>query len=143
MSIRIKRWLLLLTVFTALIAGAFLFWPGPNWITEENARRVRVGMNRSEVEAILGPPGDYRTVKTRAAPMILPMNTYGGDAPIEEGRLHWRTNELLIKVILDKSGKVEDWFAIPQEPIEGSSLSNYSWWLKRKWWEWFGKGRKA
>jgi hypothetical protein len=43
-------------------AGAVVLWPRtPSRITLENCNRIREGMSRAEVEAILGPPGDYRT----------------------------------------------------------------------------------
>ena len=49
-----------LTVVVA--AGAVVLWPRtPSRITLENCNRIREGMSRAEVEAILGPPGDYRT----------------------------------------------------------------------------------
>jgi hypothetical protein len=41
--------------------AAFALWPRPNRVTEENCDRIREGMSREEVEAILGPPGDYTT----------------------------------------------------------------------------------
>jgi hypothetical protein len=50
--------------------GAFL-WLRPNpalRITHENCDRIRAGMTRAEVEAILGPPGDYTTGPTSPKP---------------------------------------------------------------------------
>src|SRR5262245_14338544 len=45
--------------------AAWLLWPGQDEITPENYERIKAGMSRAEVEAILGgPPGDYRTVQT-------------------------------------------------------------------------------
>src|SRR5262245_23034627 len=42
-------------------AGAVVLWPRADRITLENYDRIRDGMTRAEVEAILGPPGDQRT----------------------------------------------------------------------------------
>jgi hypothetical protein len=43
-------------------AGAVVLWPRlPSRITRENFDRLKKGMSRAEVEAILGPPGDCRT----------------------------------------------------------------------------------
>ena len=39
--------------------GAFVMWPRMDRITRENFDRISKGMSRAEVEAILGPPGDY------------------------------------------------------------------------------------
>jgi hypothetical protein len=53
----------------ALVAvGAFaLLWPWSETasrITSENYARIHYRMSRAEVEAVLGPPGDYRTGPT-------------------------------------------------------------------------------
>jgi hypothetical protein len=56
-----KRLLLLLLSLAVLIAvfGSFLL-PRPDArITPANCDRIREGMTRQEVEAILGPPGNY------------------------------------------------------------------------------------
>jgi hypothetical protein len=46
-------------------AGALVLWPRPDRITQENFDRIRAGMSRAEVEAVLGgPPGDYRSAWT-------------------------------------------------------------------------------
>jgi hypothetical protein len=48
-----------------LAIGLFLFWPLSSQVTRENFERIRTGMSRAEVEAILGgPPGDYTTGPT-------------------------------------------------------------------------------
>jgi hypothetical protein len=39
--------------------AALLFWQGRDRVTAENYERIQRGMARSQVEAILGPPGDY------------------------------------------------------------------------------------
>jgi len=41
--------------------GVVVLWPRADRITEANFERIRVGMSRTDVEAILGPPGDFRT----------------------------------------------------------------------------------
>jgi hypothetical protein len=45
----------------ALVAAVatLVFWQGRDRVTAENYERIHKGMTRSEVEAILGPPGDY------------------------------------------------------------------------------------
>jgi hypothetical protein len=47
-----------------LVGGAIAFWPRADRITQENCDRIRKGMTLAEVEAILGPPGDYRNGPT-------------------------------------------------------------------------------
>jgi hypothetical protein len=47
-------------VLAVLVAvPTLLLWPGWDRVTSENFDRIHRGMTRSEVEAILGPPGDY------------------------------------------------------------------------------------
>jgi hypothetical protein len=53
-----------LALVALLAAGAFVMWPRPDRITRENYQRIRYGMSRGEVEAILGPPGDYTSAPT-------------------------------------------------------------------------------
>jgi hypothetical protein len=45
--------------------AALVLWPRADRVTRANFDRIRVGMSRAEVEAILGPPGDYRTGRTK------------------------------------------------------------------------------
>jgi len=54
---KLRRVLAGLAVLMA--AATFLFWHGRDRVTAENYERLRKGMTRAEVEAILGPPGDY------------------------------------------------------------------------------------
>ena len=57
-----RRKLIALAGLAVLVAaGAFVLWPRPDRITRANYDRIRMGMSRAEVEAILGPPGDYTT----------------------------------------------------------------------------------
>jgi outer membrane protein assembly factor BamE (lipoprotein component of BamABCDE complex) len=68
-----RRYLLfgLLAAMIALVAGTCFLWPRTSAITEENYAKIRVGMTREEVEAVLGgPAGNYgfyseRIVQTR------------------------------------------------------------------------------
>ena len=53
---------LLVTLAVGLVAligvAALVAWPRAERITPENFDRIKEGMSRAEVEAILGPPGD-------------------------------------------------------------------------------------
>src|SRR5262245_5172511 len=57
----------LVAVVVAGLAYAGWLWlawrPSHRLINRENFKRIEQGMTRKEVEAILGPPGDYRTGK--------------------------------------------------------------------------------
>jgi hypothetical protein len=60
-----RRTLLVALVGLAVVGAAGVvvlwLWPRPERVTRENYDRIQIGMGRREVEAILGPPGDYRT----------------------------------------------------------------------------------
>jgi hypothetical protein len=58
-------------------AGVVVLWPQQpsSPISRQNFGRIHVGMTQTEVEAILGPPGDYSTSPTE----------YDDSASIREG----------------------------------------------------------
>jgi hypothetical protein len=80
-DVRRRKLLVALAGLAVVVAAVVVvLWPRPDRITQENYDRIRVGglwgedwathdnrapvkkgMTRTEVEAILGPPGDYRT----------------------------------------------------------------------------------
>jgi hypothetical protein len=102
-----KRHFLLLVGVTAglavLAVGAWLFWPRPSSITEENDDKVRVGMTREEVEAILGgPAGNHgfqeRIVQTRDDIDVWRL--------AECGYLQWINSRYMVGVQLDFDNRV-------------------------------------
>jgi hypothetical protein len=62
----------------AFAAGAFVVWPRPEQVTRENRNRVQEGMSLTEVEAILGSTGDFRTGPTRPRMDISPPPAHAG-----------------------------------------------------------------
>jgi hypothetical protein len=60
-----RRTLLVALVGLAVVAAVGVFVAGPSpepsLVTRENFDRIKGGMSRVDVAAILGPPGDYRT----------------------------------------------------------------------------------
>jgi hypothetical protein len=159
-----RKRLKLLTVAVVLLAAGttFVLWPRPDRITAANCARIREGMSRAEVEAILGgPPGDYRTVLTEPdgdepfytvvrAPPDLDALGRQHDAlqrMTEEERLEWkRINQpspdrwqgdtANIYVTFWPEGAVCPTFS-PLRKIEQSRLDNLVWRVKRQWQKWF------
>jgi hypothetical protein len=88
-SLRIKT---LTVIALATATGTIMCWPAQSRISEENFNRITSGMDRSEVEAILGPPGDYRTGLTVSAEE--PGCEYGkyppGMIPLFDSFGHWQ-----------------------------------------------------
>jgi hypothetical protein len=67
MTRRERRMLAVLATFVLAIAAAYAVkhWPAPPpRFTREKFDRIGKGMSSAEVEAILGPPGDYSTGPT-------------------------------------------------------------------------------
>jgi hypothetical protein len=107
-------------VLVLLALGAVVQWPEPNRVTQENYARIEMGMNRAEVEAILGPPGDYRTGSTslevtEAGSRRLQdaYARYHGDVRV----VFWQGDELLVCLVFDTAGRVE--YTPQSQPIEG------------------------
>jgi hypothetical protein len=80
-----------------------LLWPQPSRVTRENFDRIREGMSRAEVEAILGPPVVYAN-----GPVFLPalkQCVLGGE-PRGPTYLAWYTDDATVSIDFDESGGV-------------------------------------
>jgi hypothetical protein len=87
-------------------------------------------MTRAEVEAILGPPGDYRNGPTIAL---------NGSVIAPNGSRHqgdWVGNEGFIGVVFD-SGVVKHKYFYRTVKREQSPLENLLWRANRQWHRWF------
>jgi hypothetical protein len=130
-------------------AGVVVLWPTqPNRITQENYDRIHGGMTRTEVEAILGPPGDYRTGLGESA-----LDTEGRDwfpdsdihvRRIRAGSLiaelciwtSWESDSFAINIEFDDSGSVVDKVGHPRRTTQGQ-LDSFLWRVERQWHRWF------
>jgi hypothetical protein len=142
-------------------AAALALWPRADRVTRANFDRIRVGMSRAEVEAILGPPGDYRTGRTKeeSDPLDPPCfdideTAFNADAYYGLGpdgiwdQAFWFGNEAYIIVVF-KSGVVSESRDPRRVGIGGSKsfvrtvkleqgpLENLLWRAKRQWRKWF------
>jgi hypothetical protein len=71
---------------------------GPHPVNQENFERIRVGMTRAEVEAILRcPPGDYATVEY--IPEFCGFTLAGAT--------RWISNDGEVRIWFDQHGRVE------------------------------------
>ncbi len=96
------RWLLVgLAVLVSAGVVAMRTEP-PSRITPENFARIRAGMTRVEVEAILGPPGDYLT-----GPIDLDFSTPWPTWNPSSTRVNWIAERGSGVVAFDASGRVE------------------------------------
>jgi hypothetical protein len=126
---RRKLLLGLVGVAVVVVAGVVVLWPSR--ITPENYERIRVGMSRAEVYAILGPPGDYSTYdapsyefRCLGPPPPLPME-------------EWLGNRARIGVFFDGAGNVASARCFLLNPVAQSPLGNLLWRAQRQWDRWF------
>ncbi len=130
----------------AALAGAAMFalWPPTPRVTQENFGRIKPGMTRTEVEAILGSPGDYRTEPTfdpvPASPARSVWRAARGEwAPPGTTAAVWRGNGGVVVVFLDRCDTVQEAeygqvYAVQQAPLE-----KLFWQAERQWRRWFPK----
>jgi hypothetical protein len=111
--------------------AALLAWPQPDRVTQENFDRIRPAMTRAEVEAILGPPGDYTTgpVTNSALKQYLGHGTW----------LDWQTDTAWVTIVLDEPGGVAQTRFVKWARLEQGPLDNLLWRAKRqlnRWLSW-------
>jgi hypothetical protein len=128
----------------ALVAfAAFVLWPHPDRITWENFGRIHVGMDRAEVEAILDPPGDYRTGPAEyklVAVIALGQSewAYGRDAGPLPADIHWwRGDASIIRVSYDHAGQVVGLGQVDALEPKPGPLATLRWRVQRQWQKWF------
>jgi hypothetical protein len=140
---RRRKWLAALAVgMVALVTtGAFVLRPQPSRVTRENAGRIQKGMTRTEIEAILGPPGDYSTGPTNSVRQhLMYTNVMANDRRVERtfgnDPSEWRGDALSVFVEFEgsKAYYVE---ASSNELVEQNRVDNLIWRAKRQWREWF------
>jgi hypothetical protein len=121
--------LAVLLAVIAYTARPIFFPPANHHITQENYDRLREGMKREEVEAILGPPGDYRTIPTEPVEPIVGLVLLGGgwDYRCEQ----WIGNESVIElnIYLSREKGLRGWGFRPikPEPIGLIDLVRWRW----------------
>jgi hypothetical protein len=141
-----RRKLLLGSLVAALVAlavlagsGVFVPRPGPNRLTLQNCQRIREGMSRAEVEAILGPPGDYRTGPTDIDGKVVPLKLVwvGEILPSDGDIAYWSADEVYERVMFDPAGRVREGGFSPTFRPTQSPSDNLLWRLRRQWRRWF------
>jgi hypothetical protein len=114
-----RRTLLVVLAGLAVVvaAGVVVLSPQrPSRITPDNFDRIRDGMGHVEVEAILGPPGDYRTGPNwgdSEAAYVAPPPTAG---------IEWLADDGCRRVVFDRSGRVEFSYFEPSRRMEQTRL---------------------
>jgi hypothetical protein len=129
------RWLPVVAVVSvALLLGVaarqVFYLPGNPRITEANFERIKPGMSRAEVEAILGPPGDYRTQPVSPDFLSIPHKL----SRPRHG-VFWHSDEVEISVEFDLDDDVVIDGRIRPMDRTGVGLANTLHWRCDRWWE--------
>jgi hypothetical protein len=96
--------------------------------------KIHTGMQRAEVEALLGgAPGDYsrRRAIYDASVVIIPDSQTVSVEYSLEGAQEWRGDRMLIAVKFDRTGSVESAFGLPLAPP--SWYRSLQRWLSLSW----------
>jgi hypothetical protein len=144
-----RRTLFLVLAGLAVVvaAGVVVLWPRPEpdrvtwayFVTLENCRRCGRGMTCKEVEAILGPPGDYST-----GPTSDPISPFRQVRTFDDGMpwpqltpTEWKGDKAIVVVFFDATGNaIESQFAAVYKRDQ-HPLDNLLWRAKRQWRRWF------
>jgi hypothetical protein len=108
----------------------------PDRITQANFERIRVGMTRADVAAILGPKGDFRT-KKESIFLGEPLH-YPPSGPPVVAYDQWIGDSHVASIAFSHaSGLVEAKSFMVNVPIEQSEFDTVLWRAKRQWHRWF------
>jgi hypothetical protein len=134
-NMRRRTLLVVLAGLAVVVAvGVVALWPqAVDRVTKESYDRIHAGMTRTEVEAILGPPGDYSSGPTSGGidyGGILEARMRGSDA----GSWNGDTGEILLTF---DERRVTTMHFGPNEVRRLRPFDTVLWRLKRLWHRWF------
>ncbi len=112
------------------VAGALALLFAPSHAMRDKIARIHEGMILTEVEAILGPPGDYRTEPTGGAPVYIPTITLMSIPEM------WQTDEGTLYLYFASGSVIHKWF-LPGDALDQSPMQNLVGRAKRQWRRWF------
>jgi outer membrane protein assembly factor BamE (lipoprotein component of BamABCDE complex) len=135
------RWVLALAGLIA--AGMVMSGCQPSRLTIENCDRIREGMTRAEVEAIVGvPPGDYRLrppedeqIDSNSTASFQKMQS--STRSFGETLERWRNDQVLLMVVFDSEGKVNHEIHGKPATSDAGPFESFLWRVKRHWQRWF------
>ena len=128
----------LIVVLVVVVFGAFVLLPGPGRITPVNYARIQPGMSRAEVEAILGPPGDYRTRDSEQdTDLDLSDMAIVGSIDLHQAYI-WASDQAVVLAAFDETEKFVGGGCVkPSGIVHKGPLDNLLWRAKRLWQRWF------
>jgi hypothetical protein len=146
--------------------GVFVMWHRPDRITQETYDRLKLGMSGRDVEALLGPPGDYRSGPTVAVspPKLFDIDPLDGHRVLSNAfefefilpsswTYTWEGDSVKIRIVMYQRPRLDQWDTTPpwSDGVLGniqaarcesmtfqlSPLDNLLWRIKRQWRKWF------
>ncbi len=151
-----RRWALSGLAIALVALAAYCLSHGPERITRENYKRIREGMTRAEVEAILGPPGDYRSGLGELLLEGSHNSIWAEDEPpVPDSILdqdsepngkawdslsiyyRWFSDNAEVDLRFDDDGRVAGHSFYHRRRTYQPPLDNYVWRVKRQWRRWF------
>ena len=143
-----RNWKWIALVVAAAIPVAFVasvLWPQSDRITQENFQGLREGMDWSEVKAILGSPGDYRTEPVayddaqRSAYFRPMMSTDEATEYTLSHTCYWSNDASMVVVSFNRSGEVDRFGWVDAIGPKPDSLTTFRWRVNRQWYKWTGQ----
>jgi hypothetical protein len=137
MAVRRNKHAKLVALLALAGVGVFLLWPWPSTgsrLTQNNLNRLRDGMTRLEVEAILGPPADH-TTGPLADPMLITIQQGHIEYPIANNMLMcaWADDAEAVWISFDASNTVRGVVRCPAGvKLKQSPLENLLWRIRRQ-----------
>ncbi len=132
------RWLVIALALAGVTLAAFALRQQSDRVTRENYDGIHADMTPADVEAILGPPGDYttgpnepdhdRSVKAWLQPTRDPAD------PVNFAEW-WHVDSATVLVMIDAEGLMFKTY-IPCKP-SGNLLKRLLWRFERPWRRWF------
>jgi hypothetical protein len=145
-GMRRRKLLGVLVGLAVLAGGAFVLWPRTDRLTRENFDRIKEGMSFAQVEAILGPPGDYTTAPELKKKLNLAeyKNCYadrdclGGVETLDsmDPLACWESDSVQVFISFPQGiVSTKDFFVTSRE--QQTPAENLLWRAKREWRKWF------
>jgi hypothetical protein len=139
---RRKLLLVLAGLFVAICAAvmAVILWPmKDDRLTEENCARIHGGMTREEVEATIGPPGDFRTgpifVPVAGSPNFPSLDyKVTAEQQVIVPMWYWDNGTTIVWI---SSGRVANVSYVRCARVAQTPVDNFLWRAKRQWHRWF------
>jgi hypothetical protein len=143
-AVRRRKLLVVLAsaIATLLAASIFVMEVRRPQVSPENCRRITANMTHSEVEAMLGPPGDYTTGPVEdvgtspeiAEPLQISPDLSERKVSWQSDRtVYWHGDNGIIQVSFDPTGHASYKCFVSATKLEQSLLGNLLWRVNRQW----------